>query len=89
MAWTLYAGTTLHTFLKDGDIIAYQEESGDTHSFHPVTHELLQLLAQGPAEHSDIVSRLNNKFELGSEDIDEQVTEVLLNLERCGIVERR
>ena len=89
MVWALYAETTLHTRMVDGDIIAYQEESGDTHLFHPVTHELLHLLAQAPAEHSDIVSRLNNKFKLGSEDIDEQVTEVLLNLERCGIVERR
>ena len=89
MAWALYAGTTLHTYLMDGDIIVYQEEPGDTHLLHPVTQVLLHLLAQGPAEHLDIVHQLKNKFEPGSEDIDEQVTEVLLSLERSGIVERR
>ncbi len=89
MVWALYANTTLHTRIIDGDILAYQEESGDTHLFHPVTYELLQLLAQGPVEQADIVEGLQHKFEFDRTVLSELLTEVLQNLERNGILERR
>ena len=75
----------LTTVALDGLSLVYHAPSGATHIVAPPAPEILQALAEGPADAAELLRRLHAKFEF---DGDEAIDARLAELEEAGLVRR-
>lgn len=69
----------------DGLSLVYHAPSGATHIVAPPAPEILEALAQGPADAAELLRRLHERFEF---DGDEAIHARLGELEEAGLVRR-
>ena len=71
----------------DGLTALYHRPSGLTHIIAPPAPQILDALAQGPADASEIVARMAAQFDLGDEN-GVAMAARLAELEAAGLVRR-
>ena len=69
----------------DGLTLVYHEPSGATHIVAPPAPEILEALAEGPADAAELLRRLRRKYEF---DGEEAIHARLGELEEAGLVRR-
>jgi PqqD family protein of HPr-rel-A system len=79
------AAEALTTVALDGLSLVYHAPSGATHIVAPPAPEILQSLAEGPADAAELLRRLHEKYEF---DGDEAIHARLGELEEAGLVRR-
>jgi PqqD family protein of HPr-rel-A system len=77
------------TLFIDGFAILYHRPSGMTHILAPPAPELLAVIADAPADASEIVARLSAEHDVAGEGaLDAIVSARLEELEAAGLVRR-
>ena len=75
----------LTTVALDGLSLVYHAPSGTTHIVAPPAPEILAALGEGPADATELLRRLHDKYEF---DGDEAIHARLGELEEAGLVRR-
>jgi len=72
----------------DGLTALFHEPSGMTHIIAPPAPQILDTLAQGPADAAEILARIMQSFEVDRTQGSEAVEARLAELETAGLVSR-
>jgi PqqD family protein of HPr-rel-A system len=89
MAASRYAADppeTMRHFDVEGLTLVYHRKSGLTHFLAPPAPQILAALAEGPASAAEIAARMEESFEIESEDSAAAVAARLAELEAAGLV---
>ena len=86
--WRLNASHATAWRAWEGEIVVYDDVSGDTLKLDVITAEIFKLLAQGPATEDAIVSHLAQSLELDPEPKLYRLSEIALErLELANLAE--
>jgi PqqD family protein of HPr-rel-A system len=91
MAASLYAADppdALRTVELEGLTLLYHRRSGLTHILAPPAPQILAALAQGPASAAEIAARIEEDFQVQSDDPAAAIAARLAELEAAGLVWR-
>lgn len=87
--WKLGSITRLHWYVSNDESVVFDEASGDTHLFEPVSVEVLRFLEDSVSSRSmhDIVQDLSPMPNENEEEILGHVQKVIATFNRLGLVE--
>lgn len=87
--WRAISGFTLNWQSWGNEHIIYNEGSGDTHLFNDLAALILNKLQEGAATVDDLLQFLAASHNQDKEeDLQAQINELLLELDRVGVIER-
>jgi PqqD family protein of HPr-rel-A system len=87
--WRLAPGQTLRHRNWQGEVVLYNDLSGDTHLLDESALHLLQALQNGPASEAGLAAGVRALFEADDGEVDDaSVAQVLAELEALALIER-
>jgi PqqD family protein of HPr-rel-A system len=90
MTWQLSQGCQFQWRSWSDEHVVYNEASGDTHLLDTITASALRNLQEQPASFIELKERLASSLSLdNTEELSAYLNEVLSNLRRLDLIERR
>lgn len=87
--WQAISGFTLHWYSWGNEHVVYNAGSGDTHLFNEFGSVILRNLQEHASTVEEIVKSLPAPLKsVNNTELHEQVSELVLELDRLGIVEQ-
>lgn len=89
LGWKINPFVDLNWYTWDEESVVFDQASGDTHLFEPISVEVLQLIEESETSLSmhDIVQHLLPMLNESEEDVMSHVQKVMATFNRLGLVE--
>ena len=88
LTWRLAPGQVLRHREWQGEVVLYNDLSGDTHLFDASALHLLQILRNGPATSDALAASVRAAFESDDGEVDDaSVAQLLADLQALALIE--
>ena len=89
LTWRIAPGQTLRHRNWQGEVVLYNDLSGDTHLLDESALHLLQALQNGPASEATLAAGVRAAFEADGGEVDDaSVAQLLAELEALALIEQ-